>query len=169
MDAYENLLTRRSVRRFEKTPIAEETLEKILKAGMYAPSACNCQPWEFIILDDPAIVSEIPKINPHAAMALQAPLSILVCGDLQREHPSGYWVVDCAAAVQNIMLAAHALGVGSVWTAVYPRPERVAGFKTLLNLPEHIVPHALDVVGYAAEQPTPPNRFVPTRIHHNAF
>ena len=169
MDAYENLLTRRSIRRFHPTPIAPELIEKLLWAGMYAPSACNRRPWEFVLIDDPVLTAEIPKIHPHAPMAMQAPLSILVCGDLQREHPSGYWVVDCAAAVENILLAAHSLGLGAVWTGIYPREERIEGMAKLLGLPDHIRPHSLIVVGHPAETPDAPDRFEPHRIHRNGW
>ena len=169
MDAYENMLTRRSVRKFERTPITEAEVEKLLRAAMYAPSACNRRPWEFIVIDDPAILAKLPEVHPHAPMAAQAPLSILVCGDVNREHPSGYWVVDCAAAVENLLLAAHAIGLGAVWTGIYPREERIVGMQRLLNLPANIRPHALVVIGHAAESPVTQERYEKERVHYNGF
>jgi len=167
MDALEAIHTRRSIRRFRDAPMPEDLVEQILRAGMMAPSACNKQPWRFVVIDDEELLAEIPKINPNAAMAAKAPLSILVCGDLKLEHPSGYWVIDCAAAVQNMLLAAHALGLGAVWTGVYPRQQRIDALGRLLGLPQHVRPHSLLVFGYADEQPPTPDRYRPDRVYRN--
>ena len=99
-------------------------------------------------------------------MAANAPLAILVCADTELEISEGFWPVDCAAAVQNMLLAAHALGLGAVWTGVYPRQQRIDDFRQLLNLPGHIIPHSLLPIGYSAEQPAAEDRFDETRIHY---
>jgi len=169
MDALKAIHTRRSIRRYEDRPVPEELVEDVLRAAMMAPSAVNKQPWHFVVIDDRELLSEIPKINPNAAMAAGAPLAILVCGDLELEHPSGYWVVDCAAAVENLLLAAHAVGLGAVWTGVYPRQQRIEGLKKLFGLPEHVMPHTLVVLGYPAEQPPSQDRYRPERVHRNGF
>jgi len=169
MDALEAIHTRRSIRRYEDRPVPEELVEEVLRAAMMAPSAVNKQPWHFVVIDDRKLLGEIPKINPNAAMAAGAPLAILVCGDLKLEHPSGYWVVDCAAAVENLLLAAHALGLGAVWTGVYPRQQRIDGLKKLFGLPEHVMPHTLVVLGYPAERPPSQDRYRPERVHRNGF
>ena len=169
MDALECLLTRRSIREYTDEPVSEELVEKLLQAAMMAPSARNQQPWHFVVIDDRQLLEKVPEFHPNGAMAAKAPLSILVCGDLTAEISKGYWPIDCAAAVENMLLAAHALGLGAVWTGVYPREPRMNGFRQLLNLPDHIIPHTLVVIGHPAEQPEQPNRFKPERIHRNGW
>jgi nitroreductase len=169
MDTLEAIHTRRSVRRYQEKPVPEDLVKKLLAAATAAPSARNQQPWQFVVIDDRATLTEIARINPNAQMARTAPVAILICGDLGLETSPGYWVVDCAAAVQNILLAAHAMGLGAVWTGVYPRQERMDGLRRLIKLPEGIIAHSLVVVGYPAELPAPQNRFRPDRVHHNTW
>jgi len=116
MDTLQAIHTRRSIRTYIDQPVPDELIQKLLAATMQAPSACNQQPWQFIVIDDRAILTKIPTFMPNAAMVAIAPLAILVCGDLHlhMEKSEGYWVVDCAAAVENMLLAAHALGLGAV-------------------------------------------------------
>jgi nitroreductase len=169
MDALEAIRTRRSIRKFHDRPVPEELVRQVLEAAMSAPSACNKQPWHFIVLTDRSLLAEVVRINPHAAMANEAPLSILVCGDTTLEHPTGYWVIDCAAAVQNLLLAAHALGLGAVWTGVYPREQRLAEYRRVLGLPDHVMPHSLIVLGYPAEEPSAANRYREDRVYWNRW
>ena len=169
MDTLEAIHTRRSIRTYLDKPVPEALITKLLAAAMAAPSARNQQPWEFVVITDREILRAISSINPYAQMAENAPLAILVCGNLQVETSPGYWVVDCAAAAQNLLLCAHASGLGGVWTGTYPNEERMDGYTELLDLPEHILPHTLVVVGYPAEQPPHQDRFKPERIHHNGW
>lgn len=167
MDTLTAIHTRRSIRKYQDRPVPEELVQKLLAAAMSAPSARNAQPWQFVVIDDRSMLAEIAQINPNSQMASKAPLAILVCGDLALEKSPGYWVVDCAAAVQNILLAAHALGLGAVWTGVYPRDRRMEGLRRLVGLPGPIVPHSLVVLGYPAEQPEGEDRFLPERVRRN--
>lgn len=169
MDALEAIHSRRSIRKYQHKPVPEELIKAVLSAAMSAPSACNAQPWQFVIITDKAMLAEIPKINPHAAMAKTAATAILVCGDLSLEISAGYWVVDCAAAVENLLLAAHALGLGAVWTGVYPRKDRMEGFSRLLNLPENVIPHSLVPLGYPAEQLPREDRYKDQRVHRDRW
>ncbi len=169
MDALEAIRTRRSIRKYQDKPVPQDLIQKVLTAAMSAPSACNAQPWQYVVFTDEKLLREIPRINPYAAMAEHAPLAILVCGDLSLEISKGYWVVDCAAAVQNLLLAAHAVGLGAVWTGVYPQQERIEAFRRLLNLPQPVVPHSLIAVGYPAEQPSHEDRYRPDRVHRNGW
>ncbi len=121
------------------------------------------------MVDDRGVLAEIARLNPNARMAAQAPLGILICGDLREEKSPGFWVVDCAAAMQNLLLAAHALGLGGVWIGIYPRPERMENCRRLFALPEQVTPHSLAVLGYPAEQPPPADRFRPDRVHRNRW
>jgi nitroreductase len=167
MDTLEAIHTRRSIRQYQDKPVPEELVQKLLAAAMSAPSARNAQPWQFVVITDREILQKIPKIQPNAPMAEHAPLGILICGDLRLELSPGYWVVDCAAAAQNMLLAAHALGLGAVWTGVYPRDDRMAGLKQLVGLPDQVLAHSLIIAGYPAEQPPPQDRYRPQRVHHN--
>jgi nitroreductase len=106
---------------------------------------------------------------PNAAMVAKAPMAILVCGDLELEKSEGYWVVDCAAAVENILLAAHALGLGACWCGVYPREERMAGIRESIGLPKNVVAHSLVAIGHPAEQVGPQNRYRAERVHRNRW
>ena len=173
MDLTEALHTRRSIRAFTPEPVAEADLTAVLQAAMTAPSAVNAQPWHFVVIDDRAILDAIPDIHPHAAMCRTAPAAIAVVAELALEKIPGlgYWTLDCSAAVQNLMLAARGLGLGTVWCGIYPRPERMEGLGKLLGLPEGVVPHALVVIGHPArpEDFKRVDRFKPERIHRNRW
>ena len=169
MDTMEALLTRRSVRDYTDKAISEEVLQELVKAGMYAPSAGNEQPWHFVVLDDRRILDEIPKFHAYAQMLKQAPAAILVCGDETLEKYKGFWVQDCSAAVQNILLAAHANGLGAVWLGVYPIEERVTAVRKLLGIPGHVIPFAVISLGYPARDAPRVERFDASRLRRNEW
>lgn len=169
MEALQAIHTRRSIRRYKDKPVPEELIQKLLAAAMQAPSARNQQPWQFVVIDDWAMLAQIPEFMPNAAMAAEAPLGILVCGDLSLEKSEGYWVVDCSAATENLLLAAHALGLGAVWCGVYPREPRMEGLRQLVGLPEGVIAHSLIVLGYPAEQVPPQDRYQPERVRRNGW
>jgi len=168
MDAMENLFSRRSIRKYTTQPVTEEVLREILEAAMSAPSAGNQQSWHFVIIDDRKILDEIPAFHPHSQMLKEAPVAILVCGDLKLEKHVGYWVQDCSAATENLLLAVHAKGLGAVWLGIFPREERVEGLRKLLGIPDHVIPLSLISIGYPAESKPPrPDRYNVDKIHHN--
>lgn len=169
MDVYETILTRRSIRKYKKQPIPEEVIEKLLHAGFCAPSAGNQQPWHFVILDDRKILNVIHTFHPSARMLTEADKAILVCGDLHLEKFKGYWMIDCAAATENILLAGHSLGLGCCWLGLYPREGRVLGMRKLLQLPAHIIPFSLISIGYPAESKPSEERYHNERIHRNKW
>lgn len=169
MNTMEALLTRRSVRTYRDEPIPAEVIHRILDAAMHAPSGNNEQPWHFVVLDDRQLLDAVPAIHSAAAMAAGAPLGILVCGDPRLEKVEDMWLLDCAAATQNILLAAWEHGVGSVWCGVSHRAQRVQAFRRLLGIPEEIVPFALVVLGYPAEPPRRVRRYRADRVHRNAW
>lgn len=160
---------RRSIRRFTSEPVSDEALKALLEAAMSAPSAGNQQPWEFVVIKDRSVLDEIPNVHPHAQMCRQAPAAIVVCGDLERDTHRGFWVQDCAAATQNILIAAADMGLGSVWCGVHPREDRVSGLRNLLGLPDHIMPLALIPIGHPDEKKPPSDRFDPARIHYDKW
>ena len=167
MDAMEAIISRRSIRRYTGQTIPDEMIEQLLQAAMSAPSAGNMQPWQFVIIDDREILDKIPKVHPYADMVREAPLAILVCGDLQRDGFGGYWVQDCSAATENLLIAAHAHSLGAVWLGVYPRDERVKALRDLLSIPEDITPFAVIALGYPAEELSKEDRFDPSKVHRN--
>lgn len=167
MDTMEAILTRRSIRKFTDWQVSRDLIREVLEAAMSAPSAGNEQPWHFVVIDDRPILDEIPKIHPHTAMVNEAPVAILVCGDLNLEKYKGFWVQDCSAATQNLLLAAHAKGLGAVWTGFYPVEDRVLGMQRLLGLPEHVIPLALVPIGYPAQKAGRQDRYREERVHYN--
>jgi nitroreductase len=169
MDTLDAIFTRRSVRDFKSDPIKDEDLRKLLKAGMQAPSSKNERPWHFIVIDDPEILHKIPEFHRNAKMLMYAPMAILVCSDRKLENKRATWIQDCAAATENILLAAHAMGLGAAWLGVFPDSDRVHGMQSLVNLPKDIRPVSMIAVGYPALVPEPVDRFDESRIHHNMW
>ncbi|MDR2076062.1 MAG: nitroreductase family protein [Desulfovibrio sp.] len=169
MDTLTAIHTRRSVRAFAPGPVSEEDLQTLLEAAMAAPSAGNAQPWAFLVITDPALLERVPDMNPYANMAPRAPLSILVCGDTAAEKYPGFWVQDCSAATQNLMLAARAIGLGSVWTGIHPMEDRVAKARDLFHLPETLIPLGLVVVGRPRTEQKRENRFAPEKVRRNLW
>ena len=169
MEALEAILSRRSIRRYTDQKISDELIKKMLQAAMSAPSAHNYQPWHFILIDDRKLLDQVPQFHPYAKMLKQAPLAIAVCGDLTLEKNIDYIIEDCSAASQNILLAAHALGLGAVWLGIHPRKERVDGLKKLLKTEEHILPVSLISIGYPAEQKSAEDRYNPDKVCLNVW
>ncbi|WP_018248867.1 nitroreductase family protein [Orenia marismortui] len=158
---------RRSIRKYTDQEVSQKTINQLLEAAMAAPSAGNAQPWEFIIIDQQEIIEQIPKIHPYASMVKEAAKLLLVCANLEEEIYQGFWVQDCSAATQNILLTAAAKDLGAVWLGIYPEEDRVRGLKRLLNLPEHILPFSLIPIGYPAEIKKASERFRTDKIHYN--
>lgn len=169
MHVLDAIRTRRSIRKFTPDPVSSSQIRTLLEAAMMAPSAGNAQPWQFIVVEDRNTLAQIPEIHPYAAMSREAAVGILVCGDLSREKYPGFWVQDCAAAVQNILLAAHGLGLGAVWTGIYPDEGRMARFRERFSLPPNIIPLAFIPLGHPAQNLSVADRFDPTRVHHNTW
>ncbi|QGU00239.1 Nitroreductase [Candidatus Syntrophocurvum alkaliphilum] len=164
------ILTRRSIRKYTDQPVSDEKINYLLKAAMSAPSAGNGQPWHFIVIKDKEKLNKIIDYHQNAKMLTEASVAILVCADLStNKYEVDYWVQDCAAATQNILLAAHKEGLGGVWLGVYPRKERVKALQKLFNMPEHAVPISLVSLGYPAEEKGPSDRYDTNRVHINTW
>lgn len=162
----ENLLTRRSVRSYTDQDVEPEKIEAILEAGMAAPSGKNGQPWDFIVLTRREILDEMAERLPYAKMLREARVAIAVCADRTK---SPYWYVDCSAAAENILLAAHALGLGAVWTATYPYRDRMDVVKELCGLPGSYDSLCVIPVGYPARGARPKDNFDAGKIHHEVY
>lgn len=165
MDILDAILNRRSIRQYTSQPVTDEHISVILKAAMYAPSAVNKQPWHFIVFRDMATIKAVVEVHPNASMLLKASAGILVCWDENLQHDTGYGPVDCAAATQNMLLAAHGLGIGGVWVGLYPRPQRMEMAQRVFNLPAEIRGFCIVSLGFPAEQKPQPQRFNKKRIH----
>nr|DAT27700.1 MAG TPA: hypothetical protein [Caudoviricetes sp.] len=151
------ILTRRSVRQFQPDKeIPQSDIDDILKLAMYAPSACNKRPWEFVVVKSKEAKDKLAEIHPHARFLKDASLAIVVCGDTFKEAAPGYWVVDTSIAAQNLLLACHGRGLGACWCGIYPDENRMKEIAEFLALPENIKPNALIVIGYPAKIPPQP-------------
>jgi nitroreductase len=169
MNTIEAILTRRSVRAYSEKEVSDEVVEDLLKAAMQAPSAKNAQPWHFIVIRDKKILNEIPKFHKTGPMIAKAPLAILICADLELENQTGCWMLDCSAAAENLLLAAHEKGLGGVWTACYPINETQEGMRKLFDLPDNIVPHSIIPIGYPAHPYNPKSYYQEKRVHHDRW
>ena len=169
--ALDVIMTRTSVRAYQDRPVGADTVGLLLRAAMAAPSAVNRQPWAFVVVDDRELLRKFSEALPFAKMAAEAPLAVVVCGDLSRNPGASgeWWVMDASAASENLLLAAHAMGLGAVWTGVYPRGERVRAVREILGLPGHVVPLNLIPVGYPADNPAPKQKWNPANIRHNGW
>ncbi len=169
METINAIMTRRSVRKYTSEKIKESDLEIIIRAGMQAPSAGNERPWHFVVITDRKTLDSIPKVHQYSEMLLEAQAAILVCCDLNLQTHKGYWPEECGACMQNMLLASHSLGLGSVWTGVYPNEERVSALRHMFNMPESVVPFALMPIGHPAERKPREDRYDASRIHMNRW
>jgi nitroreductase len=167
MDAFEAILTRRSIRRYTTRSISDDLIAKMLEAAMSAPSAGNEQPWHFVVITDRKVLGQVPDFHPHSHMLKESSLGILVAYDVELESMKGGAILDCSAATQNMLLAAHSLGLGAVWLCIYPVEERMTGIRKLLNMPQHVVPVSLVSIGYPNEKPARQERFKAERVHYD--
>ena len=176
--ALDVIMTRTSIRSFTGEPVSREQLETILKAGMAAPSAINIQPWRFVVLTEREKIDALFGEGRMGKTFGTAGAVIIVCGQTtemrkpfgqpdapEEEWENIFWYEDCSAATENILLAAHALGLGAVWTAGYPAMERIAPLSAALGLPEKVVPLCIIPIGVPAENPAPKDKWKPENIH----
>lgn len=167
-----NILNRTSVRSYEDRAVESEKVEKLLRAGMAAPTAANKQPWHFIVVTDKNQLKKLSEANPNAGMAAKAPLAIVVCGDIDKALEGDgreFWIQDCSAATENILLAATGMGLGAVWTGTYPSKERCAAVAEALKLPESLIPLNTIVIGYPDTEPTPKDKWKKENISYNVY
>lgn len=178
----DNIATRVSVRHYTDEKLTDAQIETLLRAGMAAPSAVNLQPWQFVVVTDSTVAAQMTtgRVN---RMYAEAPCLIVVCGEVttlakphgapadaepvERENPN--WMIDCSAVCENILLAAHAIGLGGVWTACYPYPERYEAVKAALGIPEKVMPLAVLPIGHPAEQPAPKDKWKVEKIHYGRW
>lgn len=165
------IMSRSSIRSYTSQEVPQPKIEALLKAGMAAPTAGNRQPWDFIVVRDRATLDKFPDIIAGSHMATKAQLAIVVCGTPARAMMDDYWVQDCSAATENILLAAHAMGLGAVWCGAYPNnaENRVAQMRELLSIPEESYALNIIVIGYPDSEPQIKDKWNPERVHYNSF
>lgn len=171
-DIVDSILSRRSVRQFTDQPIAPAVIHRLLEAAMAAPNACNSQPWEFIVITECEVLDQLRAKLQFARY--NATCAVVVCGNPEIANNSAarqYWVQDCSAAMQNLLLAASGLGLGGVWIGVYPYPSNVKPVRELLNMPEPVTPLGIAMLGYPAEGAIPPPRtqYDDHRVHWQVY
>ncbi len=167
-----DIMTRTSVRSYTDQPVEEATLDTLLRCAMAAPTAANKRPWRFVVINERAILDTISVRFKNMGMAAEAPVAVVLCGDTESTldgQGRDFWVQDVSASAENMLLAAHALGLGAVWCGIYPMSDRVGEFKEMLNLPDNIIPMACVCIGYPSGNPTPKDKWTPDNIHYNAW
>lgn len=168
----ENILTRTSVRSYTDQRVDEGKIEYLLKAAMVAPTAVNSQPWSFVVITEKDLLKTLADSLPYAKMTYGAPLAIVACGVMDKTLKGGgkdYWVQDVSASVENILLAAHGMGLGAVWTGLYPIMERVHTVQNILHIPSDVIPLALIPIGYPDGETKPKNKWNIENVHHNRW
>jgi len=168
MEALEAIFSRKSVRQYvADKPVEQEKIDLLVRAGMAAPSAMDRRPWEIVVFSDREAMDQLSESLPYAKMLKQAPMAIIVCGD--REKSEHNWYIDCSAVTQNILLAAEALGLGAVWTGVYPGQERVDLVSAALGLPENIIPLNVIPIGYPDGEQQAKDKWDESKVHYNKW
>lgn len=168
----ESIMSRTSVRSYTDQTIQRKDLEKIVRAGMSAPTAVNKQPWAFVVIDDKNVMKRLAEQLKNASMLQNAAAAIVVCGDLSLAltgENQEYWIQDCSAATENILLAAHGMGYGAVWCGIYPNKERMKVLYSELSLPENVIPLNIIPIGVPDRKNTPKDKWKPERLHWNKW
>lgn len=163
----ETIFNRKSIRKYTERPVEKEKLETLVRAGMAAPSSRDRRPWEFLIVTDRDLLDKMGDGLPLARMLKETKQAIIVCGDTVKSENA--WQLDCSAAAQNILLAAESMGLGAVWTAAYPYPERMKIIQDALQLPEHILPLTVIPLGYPTGIEKPKDKYNKKQIHYNGW
>ena len=167
--ALDNIFARKSVRSYTDEPVSPEQVETILKAAMAAPSGMNMQPWRFVVVTDQKVKDKLAV--GFNKMIAKAPVAIVVCGQVTNDggEPNNNWTADCAAATENLLLAAEALGLGAVWTACYPYEDRMTPAIEALALPDNVKPYCIVPVGHPAGDDKPKDKWKPENIHYDKW
>jgi nitroreductase len=165
------LFGRRSIRIYRSGQVSDETIQTLLEAAMAAPSACAKDPWRFVVIRERATLARLTQALPNGQMLATAAVGIFVCGDLEAAHDRqlSYLLQDCSAAIENLLLAVHALGLGAVWLGVHPREDRIAQVRQVLHLPDGVIPVAGIALGHPGETKEPRTRFKSAFVHRETW
>jgi nitroreductase len=162
---------RRSIRVYKPGEVSEDVVQTLLEAAMAAPSAVAKDPWRFIVVRNRLTLGKIADALPNGAMLRDAELGIIVCGDIEAAHDRqlSYLLQDCSAAIENLLLAVHAVGLGACWLGVHPREDRVRKLSALLGLPSTVIPIAGIAIGWPAETKEARTRYNPDLVHYEKW
>ena len=165
------LYSRRSVRRFKSDDVDEGLVHDLLEAAMAAPSAVAKDPWDFVVIRNREMLAGIAEGLPNGKMLADVPVGIVICGNLQRAHDGqlSYLLQDCSACIENLLLAVSTLGLGACWLGVHPREERVRHIRSLLNIPDGVIPISAIAIGWPAESPAPRTRYREDAVHRETW
>ena len=165
-----NILQRNSVRAYTDRAVSHEQLDTLIRAAMAAPTGRDMRPWHFIVLEGRHQLSPLAEQLPYAKMLAEAQAAVVVCGDMsvtdKEGNPSRNWTFDCSAATENLLLQAEAMGLGAVWTGVYPYDERIEAVKQALHLPDHLIPLNVIPIGYPKGDPQPKDKYDPAKVEY---
>ena len=165
-----NILQRKSVRAYTDRAVSHEQLDTLIRAAMAAPTGRDMRPWHFIVLEGRHQLSPLAEQLPYAKMLAEAQAAVVVCGDMsvtdKEGKPSRNWTFDCSAATENLLLQAEAMGLGAVWTGVYPYDERIEAVKQVLHLPDHLIPLNVIPIGYPKGDPQPKDKYDPAKVEY---
>lgn len=173
-EVLECIMTRASVRKYKPETVPDSTITAVLKAGMAAPTAANQQAWHFVVITDQVLKDSITDAFQWTKMVRDCAFAVVVCGDMDKlfddDRPDGgFWTLDCSAASENMLLAAHALGLGGVWCGIYPEEDRMTRLSSILNLPANLRPLNILAFGYPAVPAVPKNKWNPSNVSYNRF
>ena len=171
-EVYDNIMSRVSVREFTGGKISADQIDTLLRAAMAAPSAINKQPWAFIVVTEDSLIARLGEALPYSRCSNHPGCAIIPCGDLSKAiegELGAFWINDVSAATENLLLAAHSMGLGAVWTGLHPDMQRVKTVQEMLGLPEHIIPLCIVPIGIPAEQPAVKDKYNAANIHHNGW
>lgn len=163
----QDIFSRSSIRKYTSEPVPTEGITLMLHAAMAAPTAGDKRPWHFVVVTSQEVLAKLAAANPYAHFIAKAPMAIVVCGDISRAYPGNeqqLWIQDASAATENILLAAHAMGLGAVWTAIYPLQDRIQAVSQALELPENLIPFCTIPVGFPDQEAKPRDKFNPADI-----
>jgi len=169
MDTLEAIMTRRSIRQFSEQPVTAEEIDVLLRAAMAAPSATNERPWRFVVVREREMLDRLAKATLFSKPLARAPLGIVVCVDKRDAKYAGFPIIDCAAAIENLLLAAHSIGLGGVWIGVHPVPPFVRAVRKIVGAPRHIAPHSLVAIGRPSEEKPAVDRFEAGWVHQERW
>lgn len=165
-----NILQRKSVRAYTDRAVSHEQLDTLIRAAMAAPTGRDMRPWHFIVLEGRHQLSPLAEQLPYTKMLAEAQAAVVVCGDMsvtdKEGNPSRNWTFDCSAATENLLLQAEAMGLGAVWTGVYPYDERIEAVKQALHLPDHLIPLNVIPIGYPKGDPQPKDKYDPAKVEY---
>lgn len=173
-EVIECIMTRASVRKYKPEPVSDSIVTAVLKAGMAAPTAANQQAWHFVVINEQSLKDSITDAFQWTKMVLDCAFAVVVCGDMSKlfdgdREDGGFWTLDCSAASENMLLAAHALGLGGVWCGIYPEEDRMSRLSEILNLPPNLRPLNILSFGYPAAAVAPKDKWDPEKISYNRF